>query len=372
MDRLNKVTIRGFRSIRLLENFEPGKLTVLIGPNGAGKSNFVEFFRMLRNMVDESFQKYAQTIGPETLFFMGPKKTPKVVASLEFGQNLYEFDLQARAAGGVFIGQERVQYTGGKGLRDLEPLGPPSTESRLKNRSAEPARTTRGKGVTGYVYDAVASWTVYHVHDTSQFAPMRGWGSITNNRRLSDNAGNLAAVLLAIKEKHEHVHERIRDTIRLAAPFFDDFVLRPETRGQEEQVRLEWTQKGSQEPFQPTVLSDGTLRFIALVTALLQPYPPSTILIDEPELGLHPYAINLLGETIRSRSDAPGAQVIVSTQSPQLLDSFQPSEIVVVERSDGESVFRRLEESALQQWLSDYSLGELWLKNLLGGRPGRD
>ncbi len=372
MSRLKSIAIRGFRSIRSLENFEPGSLTVLIGPNGAGKSNFVEFFRMLRNMADEAFQKYAQTIGPETLFFLGPKATPKVSARLEFGQNIYEFDLQARAGGGVFVAEERVRYTGGQGYGRPWAIGSPAPESRLKKHKDDPARWGQGKGVTGYVYDAVSSWTLYHVHDTSPFAPMRGWGSASNDVRLTENASNLGALLLFLKESHEEAYERIRDTIRLAAPFFDDFVPRREMRGTEEQVRLDWTQKGSQEPFQPTVLSDGTLRFIALVTALLQPYPPSTILIDEPELGLHPYAINLLGEAIRSRSDAPGAQVIVSTQSPQLLDSFQPSEIVVVERSDGESVFRRLEEAALQQWLSDYSLGELWLKNLLGGRPARD
>ena len=118
------------------------------------------------------------------------------------------------------------------------------------------------------------------------------------------------------------------------------------------------------------MLSDGTIRFIALVTALLQPDPPSIIVIDEPELGLHPSAIALLAETIRAASAR--SQIVVATQSALLLDGFEPNEVVVVERDNGHSVFKRLDESQLQEWLVDYSLGQLWLKNLLGGRPGRD
>jgi predicted ATPase len=119
------------------------------------------------------------------------------------------------------------------------------------------------------------------------------------------------------------------------------------------------------------VLSDGTLRFICLTTLLLQPKSllPDTLLIDEPELGLHPFAINLLADMLQEAAESK--QVIVSTQSVELLNAFQPEDVVVVQREEDASVFKRLDKAALSDWLADdYSLGELWKRNILGGRPG--
>ena len=158
--------------------------------------------------------------------------------------------------------------------------------------------------------------------------------------------------------------------MRLIAPFFDDFLLRPQKRGTDEQVRLEWQQKGSDFPFQPNHLSDGTIRFICLATALLQPEPPATIVIDEPELGLHPYAISMLADLIKSAAER--TQVIISTQSPTLLDYFAPEQIVVVNRREGRSTFDRLDAQALAGWMEDYSVGELWQKNVVRGGPTRE
>ncbi len=163
----------------------------------------------------------------------------------------------------------------------------------------------------------------------------------------------------------------IRDTIRLIAPFFDDFLFRPEEKGGLQAVRLEWRQKGSDFPFQPSQLSDGTIRFICLATALLQPSPPATMVIDEPELGLHPYAVGLLAGLIRSvtESDIAPAQLVVSTQSATLLDYFDAKDVVVVNRRDGASVFGRQNAEGLSEWLKEYSIGELWQKNVIEGGP---
>lgn len=106
---------------------------------------------------------------------------------------------------------------------------------------------------------------------------------------------------------------------------------------------------------------------MCLVTALLQPEPPSTIIIDEPELGLHPYAITLLGGLLRSASTR--MQIIVSTQSVPLLNEFSIDDLIVVERDNEVSVFKRLDEDEFSGWLDNYSVGELWEKNILGGRP---
>ena len=183
------------------------------------------------------------------------------------------------------------------------------------------------------VYDSVSSWIVYHFHDTSMLAPMRRSGSVRDNEYLRPEAANLAAFLLMLRDQHQSMYEKIRDTVRLAAPFFDDFKFRPRPSNGDTTLQLEWTQKDSDYPFLVSQLSDGTLRFIALTTALLQPDPPTTILLDEPELGLHPYALNLLAALLKKA--ATRTQVIVSTQSASLLDNFEAEDVIVVERENG-------------------------------------
>jgi predicted ATPase len=196
---------------------------------------------------------------------------------------------------------------------------------------------------------------------------MRRDQSVRDWERFRHDASNIAAFLLNLKVEKPHSYMLIRETVQLIAPFFDDFLLRVQKRGTEELVRLEWRQKGCDFPFQPNHLSDGTIRFICLATALLQPALPATIVIDEPELGLHPYAISILADLIQSASER--TQVVISTQSPKLLDYFTAEQIVVVNRQEGRSLFNRLDTESLRDWLEDYSVGELWQKNVVKGGP---
>ena len=190
------------------------------------------------------------------------------------------------------------------------------------------------------VSGAVSGWTVYHFHDTTLSAGLRREQPVQDYRILRHDASNIAAFLLGLRVCNKSSYDLIRDTVRQIAPFFDDFLLEVRTKGDEEKVRLEWRQKGSDFPFQAYHLSDGTLRFICLATALLQPVLPSTIVIDEPELGLHPYAIGLLASLAQSASEC--TQAILSTQSPALLDYFKPEDVIVVNRREGHSTFDRL------------------------------
>jgi predicted ATPase len=190
---------------------------------------------------------------------------------------------------------------------------------------------------------------------------------INDNEFLRPDAENLAAFLYRIQQTHPDHYTRIREVVRLAAPFFEDFKLRAVTDNPE-LIQLEWLQRDSDYPFRPSQLSDGTLRFICLATVLLQPSTPPTMLFDEPELGLHPYALTLVASLFQQAAH-PSRQVIVSTQSAQLLNEFDPEDVIVVERTQGESVFRRLDSAQLAEWLEEYTLGELWQKNVLGGRP---
>lgn len=365
--RLKSLTIEGFKSIKNLNRLEIRDLNVLVGANGAGKSNFVDFFRMLRAMADVSFESFViEQGGGDGFFFLGPKATRLITAHLEFGQNIYEFDLTPTSGRSLMIAGERVQYIGGQGLGSLRTISSGVRESVLKRMREEPGKIGQ-YSEPRYVYDAVSSWTVYHFHDTSPLAAMRRDQSVRDRDRLRHDASNIAAFLLHLKAMNRGRYLLIRDTVRLIAPFFDDFLLRPEEQGGNKQVRLEWLQKGSDFPFQPSQLSDGTIRFICLTVALLQPNPPATIVIDEPELGLHPSAIATLADLVRSTSER--TQVIICTQSPILLDHFRPEEIVTVNRVDGASQFNRLDPEEYQEWMAEYSVGELWQKNVVRGGP---
>jgi len=364
---IKKITLKGFKSIRDLKDFPLRNLNILIGANGAGKSNFVSFFTFLREAVEGRLGLCVEKKGgADDHLFMGPKITEQIHVALHFGINGYRFSLQPTAHNKFVYSDERIVYDGDPHLgfpSVNRSIGSGHSESRLKEQLTYP----KNSSISEYIYGSASSWVVYHFHDTSDTAPMRRSCSARDNEYLRADAGNLPAFLLMLRDEHSMVYAKIKDTVRLAAPFFDDFKLRPKASNGDEVLQLEWTQRGGDYPFHVNQLSDGTLRFMTLTTALLQPDPPATILFDEPELGLHPYALNLFAGLVKKA--ATRTQVIVSTQSAPLLDNFQAEDIIVVERKDGASTFERLSSDKLKDWLKDYSLGELWQKNVIGGRP---
>jgi predicted ATPase len=197
---------------------------------------------------------------------------------------------------------------------------------------------------------------------------MRKTSNINDNQFLRADGSNLPAFLFLLRTKYPDSYELIRRSVQNVAPFFDDFILAPDSLNPET-IRLVWKHASSDKYFNASSLSDGTLRFIALATLFLQPIPfrPSVILVDEPELGLHPYAIAWFALLVKQISST--TQVILSTQSGLLLDQFEPEDVLVAERLGNSTHLRRLETDKLESWLEDYSLGQLWEKNELGGRP---
>ncbi|MFK5950585.1 MAG: AAA family ATPase [Methylococcales bacterium] len=367
MPKIDKITIKGFKSIRSLEKFELGNLNVLIGANGVGKSNFVGYFKMLHELVEGRLKLWtSKQGGADRVLSYGVKETPELLSVIRFGDNGYAAELVPTLDSAFTFNMEKLFFDGPYFGKTEPDLGRGHNESNLK---IEIKGGTSAK-VAQFCYSAIASWKVFHFHDTSDTAPMKRVGSLYDNVYLRADASNLAAYLHMLSKDHSDVYSQIRKTVRLAVPFFDDFVLKPtKLDSGEEQVRLLWQQTNSDYALWPSQLSDGSIRFICLVTALLQPLPPSTLIIDEPELGLHPYAITLLGALLRSASLR--MQVIVSTQSVPLLNEFELSDLIVVEREQGASVFKRLKQADFESWLEDYSVGELWEKNILGGRPSK-
>lgn len=362
--QLDRIEIQGFKSIRSLELFlRP--LNILIGANGSGKSNLISLFTLLNQAVEGNFQLFVRRNGGADAFLhYGQKHTEKITLHLTFGANAYSCAWVPTVEDSLLFESESIYYQGSGHSRPWNQLlGMGHLESVLP----EEARKKPGK-VGSHVLDSLRGWKVYHFHDTSASAPVKKTGAITDNIYLRQDAGNLAAFLYRLRQTAPGNYSAIRDAVRMVAPFFDDFILRP-TPENEHNIRLEWRERGSDYPFQAYQLSDGTLRFMCLATLLLQPDLPAIVLVDEPELGLHPYAISLLTSLMRSTSHE--TQLIVSTQSVSLLNEFQPEDVLVVDRQQGETVIHRLDESRLADWLEEYSLGELWEKNVLGGRPAR-
>ena len=358
--KLNKIIIKGFKSIRELE-LELRPLNVLIGPNGVGKSNFISIFRLLNEMVEGNFQNtIARGGGAGTFLHFGKKITERIEVELRFGKNGYYCVWAPAADDSLFFENEKGLFWGKAVSRYPNPLGTGHKESNLSLNNSD---------INQYVFPALQSWKVYHFHDTSDTAKVKSIGDINDTSYLRSDASNLAAFLYSLKYGlFISYYEAIRDQVRQVAPFFDDFILRPDPVNKHK-IRLEWSEKGSDYPFMAYHLSDGTLRFMCLATLLLQPNPPSTILIDEPELGLHPYAITVLASLFRSITTTDSTQLIVSTQSVPLINQLHLEDILVVDRSDGQSTFRHLQLEEMEDWLDDYGLGDLWEKNLLGGRP---
>ena len=361
---ISRLTIKGFKSIRSLDNFRLQNLNVLIGGNGVGKSNFVDYFRMVSDMRAGGLQHWINKQGgADRIVSYGVQETTQLESYVRFDRNGYAFVLEPTVDAGFVFASERLTFEGNLGDTQ-QSLGSGHLESRLPGQAALAEEYSR----PGYSYNSIINWKVFHFHDTSDTAGVKRKRPVHDNEFLRSDASNLAAYLYRLSKEHPETLEEIRRHVQLGIPIFDDFVFRSEETPTEEQlINLQWRQKNSDYILWPSQLSDGSIRFICLVTALLQPDPPSTIIIDEPELGLHPYAITLLGALLRSASKR--MQVIVSTQSVPLVNEFELEDLVVVDREQGDTVFKRLNHKDFATWLEDYTVGELWQKNILGGRP---
>jgi len=363
MHRLSQIRVAGFKSIRD-QSLDMRALNILIGANGAGKSNFIEVFRLLNAIVNEGLQLFAaRSGGADRLLYFGSKRTEAIFVQLRFDMYTYRCRLVPATDDSLVFEEERFHFDGAGYDQPFDvSLGAGHRETLL----LEDVLRRGSASIVGRVVAALRNWRVYHFHDTSTSARVKQTGDIADNVALRSDAGNLAAFLYRLQETDSGTFRNIVDTLRLVAPFFGAFDLRPD-RLNPKKIKLEWREKGSDTYFDASALSDGTLRFLCLATLLLQPEPPATILIDEPELGLHPYAITVLSDLFRAVAER--TQVIVSTQSVTLVNQLSAEDIVVVDREDSESVFHRRSSADLENWMDGFALGELWEKNVLGGRP---
>ena len=366
------VRIRGFRSLADVELSGIPKAAVLIGANGSGKSNFIRFFEMLSWMLGP--RRLAEFVemqgGADDQLHGGSRRTSRIEAEVRlrtetgrYGYD-YQFMLSHAHPDRFFFSEESFRSISdlswkylGSGHQETEIIWPTKPSSEF---SADDFITAK------VIVDLLRSCVVYQFHDTSDTSDFKKRGDAEDNNSLLSHGGNLAAVLLRLEREDIRRYELICQHISRVLPVFDRFQIE-ESYGK---VLLRWKAKGTDKTFGAHLTSDGSLRFFALVTLLNLPSEmlPDVLLLDEPELGLHPAAIALVGGMIKSLAEE--RQVIVATQSPLLVDEFGLNEIFVLELQDGCTEFRKLSPDDYQVWLDDnFTSGELWQKNLLGGRP---
>lgn len=368
---LASIRVEGFRSIASMTLDFSSNVTLLIGANGAGKSNVIDALALVGEIVDRHLREYIVNSGGfSAILHRSPSAPARQVEITVWGEwspsgpasrfrNGYTVVLSPGPDDTAVIREttrthentHKKPYENGLGI---------GTESRLPDILDEhPANR--------YLHGVLTQARVFHFDDTGRSsAPPLRQSDLANGDTLMEDARNIAAVLYSMKENHQSQYDAVLRSVRNVAPFFDDFVLVP---SRNDKVQLRWRERGLDDVFPGSALSSGTLRFLCLSVLLQQPSPPATIILDEPELGLHPTAIHQLAALFRIASEREGVRVVAATQSVSLLGQFSIDEVAVVERHGGSTVVERPSAERLGSWLEDYSVGELWEMNLLGGRP---
>jgi len=360
---IENILISNYKSIRELQ-LELKPLNILIGSNGAGKSNFISFFQLANSIFEQKLQPFVIERGIDNLLYFGRKKSDEIRGLIDFNNtNALFFSIRPTQTNKAYIHELGDYFNNWNTTnKNYEEWSKKIWDSGVEETVLKQRKEWRA----GHLNTYLESFKIYHFHDTSVNSKMKIPCNIGDNRILREDGSNLAAFLFYLKNKHEKTYKKIEAVIRSIAPFFERFDLEPD-KNNETQIQLEWKEKNSDMYLNAHNFSDGTLRVIALTTLLLQPQPPKTIIIDEPELGLHPFALNKLAGLIRSASI--NSQVIISTQSVNLVNNFEPENIIVVDREQNQSVFKRPNIDELRAWLEEYSIGDLWEKNMIGGQP---
>ena len=381
---IDRVTIQGFRSIKDIQDLKLEQVSALIGANGSGKSNFIAAFELLQAISYLNLQQHIVLAGgAERILHFGAKVTKRVVIEISFshpnhkdgdivGQLMgrYKIELMSGENDTLYVCNEQM-FSADQAEASLAPEQRVYSETRVSRESGLFAMPADMKpAAANWLQESLSRWRFYHFRDTGPSSPLRLTSQVNDNRELHPDGSNLAAFLYLLNTMHEPSYRLIRSAVQLVAPFFKDFALEPEKLNKDA-IRFWWKDEKWNIDLPDSALSDGSLRFIALATLLLQPkeFLPPVILLDEPELGLHPYAITVLASLIKQA--AVETQIIFATQSPSLLDHQRPEDVLVAERMQGGTLIVRCEDDKerLLTWLEDYSLGQLWDKNEIGGRP---
>ncbi len=400
---LERISIEGFRSFRSLQDFELRNINILIGANGSGKSNFIDFIEWIGDTArialgeqDKSVRKRNAWDNDDMLFFTGKEPALQTVFRLTTAGINYSLTMpQGQLEGATFSLDNKTFHfseragadASGGNSADVSVAsaangGGDASMATAANDGGDASMATAANGGDASMANSVnpadaqeaydffrllADLKVYHFYHIRETLSDNSTNTDLPDDKLARDGSNIARFLRHLKQNHSFCYEKILHRVSMDAPFIEDFVLDPVGGDNADDIQLNWKQLHVDHVFQPCQLSDGTLRLICLAAVLLQPEPPTAIVIDEPDLSLHPDAIHLLAETIRNAADK--TQVIVTTQSPLLVDRFEPEDLVVADRRDGATQLTRFTKEGLKDVLEYYTLGELWKKKHLQGSP---
>lgn len=374
-NRIESVRIQGFRSLADVELSELRNANILIGPNGSGKSNFIRFFEMMSWMLRSRRlgEFVARHGGADDQLFEGNRVTPRLEAELALrtdkGRNDYSFALSHAHPDRFIVTRESFRFNAHGYATDAQwnhvPVGG-EPEAGIVKFAQSPPPSGANSTTARVIVHLLTRCQVFQFHDTSNTSNFKKNWDAGDRNFLRTHGGNVAGILLRLENEDIRRFERICGHIRRVLPVFDRFELE-EKYGK---VALRWKATGTDKTYGAHLTSDGSLRFFALVTLLNLPLEllPDVVLLDEPELGLHPAAIALVGAMIKALSVE--RQVIVATQSPLLVDVFDLDDLVVFDLQDGRTTLGRPDAETYRRWLDEgFAPGEIWQKNLIGGRP---
>jgi len=370
MSQIKSLSLSGFKTIKELQALEFEKINIFIGANGSGKSNIVSFFEMIGFMMIDAFGNYVSNNGfASSMLYHGQKVTRDIEADIKFHSSTGESDYRFRVSHTVgdnflFMEEKIVHHKKGETTPYEFPL------SNAGYRETKLKELYHSNQTVKYIKNLLSHIRVFHFHDTSKTAYIHQARPLESNSGLMSDGGNLAPFLYRLKDEQPKYYDRILSFVQMVAPFFSDFILEPYGSS----IQLKFKEVNSDLELGSFRLSDGTIRFICLATLLLQPKRslPKIIIIDEPELGLHPVAIDILSEMIYIASR--NSQIFLTTQSERLINSFEPKNIIVIDRKKDEnrrfySSFKKLDEESLSEWLAEYKISDIWNSNIIGGRP---
>lgn len=393
---LTSISVSGYRSIAQIEALPLNQVNVLIGPNGAGKSNFISVFRLLKQILDgDGLRRFvAFSGGANNLLHDGAEKTPEMTFQFKFAsEEIPSYEYNFRLAYGLndqfYFSKEGYRFSYKNNVLKDQSIEQGSSESELKNfildhdavppvRMPQPTPDDERKfdseyevylfesGAVRQIIQSVESIKIYQFQNTAVTAALRQTQQVDDTVVLRENGANIASMLLHLKEKFPRHYQRLVANLQLVWPQFAEFVLVPENN----YMIFRWREKGSEQLFGAHQASDGTLRLLCLLFLLMQPKErrPQLLIIDEPELGLHPAAMRLLAGRIHSAAEE-GTQIILATQSPTFLDACSPEDVIVLDRKGRATTAHRLSSERLKLWLEEYTLSEIWEKNIEGGNP---
>lgn len=390
--QIDSVSIKGFRSLAEVEIAQLPQAVVMVGANGSGKSNFIRFFEMVQQTLNE--HKLGMFVsdqgGADDQLFGGASISKQIEATISIrnkvGISQYHFQLSFAQPDRLqfakelfrFVEEEcrETQFEKGRDSNSelgWQDLGNGHTEAKIlevacSHSSDNGDNNCEWKGhcrAAKEVVNLFKKSSIFQFHDTSDTSKMKIKWDIHDCFSLRPDGGNLASVLHKLEKDNPLEYKSIHRDISQVLPDFGGFAIQEENG----KVILRWKSLGTRKIFGAHLTSDGSLRFFALATLLNLPSEmlPDVIFLDEPELGMHPAAISLVGSIIDVISQK--CQVILATQSPLLVDEFDLDEIIVFDLKDGKTLARQLEEKEFKHWLEKYTTGQLWQKNVIGGRP---